>query len=281
MESLKLIESWSVDNAATGVVSPTSGMIASHGDVHKVFRLASVTKLLTAYAALIAIEEEAIGLDDPAGPEESTVRHLLSHASGLDFDTPRVRFTPGKRRIYSNIGFEVLAEHVAARSQIAFADYVRDALLGPLGMDSTTFEGSPAAGARSTVADLALFAGELQQPVLLHAESLARATSVVFPGLDGVLPGFGRQSPNDWGLGFEVRDAKTPHWTGMTNSPQTFGHFGQSGTFLWVDPVAQAACITLTDRDFGPWSAQLWPQFSDAVLHEINSGDQSSLRSLT
>ena len=34
----------------------------------------------------------------------------------------------------------------------------------------------------------------------------------------------------------ELRDRKSPHWTGSRNSERTFGHFGRSGTFLWVDP---------------------------------------------
>jgi CubicO group peptidase (beta-lactamase class C family) len=42
--------------------------------------------------------------------------------------------------------------------------------------------------------------------------------------------------PNDWGLGFELRDTKEPHWTGTRNSPRTYGHFGGSGSFLWLDP---------------------------------------------
>jgi CubicO group peptidase (beta-lactamase class C family) len=98
-----------------------------------------------------------------------------------------------------------------------------------------------------------------------------RATTVAFPGLDGVLPGFGRQRPNDWGLGFEIRDGKTPHWTGSTNSPATFGHFGRSGTFLWVDPAAGLACACVTDRDFGPWAAEAWPVLSDAVIEGFRS----------
>ena len=44
------------------------------------------------------------------------------------------------------------------------------------------------------------------------------------------------QRPNDWGLGFEISDDKSPHWTGSANSGRTYGHFGQSGTFIWVDP---------------------------------------------
>jgi CubicO group peptidase (beta-lactamase class C family) len=114
-----------------------------------------------------------------------------------------------------------------------------------------------------------LLAAELQQPKLLDPSTLADATSVVFPGLAGVLPGFGRQKDNDWGLGFEIRDSKSPHWTGSDSSPRTFGHFGQSGTFLWVDPDAGAACVVLTDRHFGPWAAGAWPVFTDGVLAEL------------
>jgi CubicO group peptidase (beta-lactamase class C family) len=104
---------------------------------------------------------------------------------------------------------------------------------------------------------------------LLAPETLAEATAVAFPGLDGILPGIGRQTPNDWGLGFELRDAKKPHWTGSRNSPRTFGHFGGSGTFLWVDPEAGLACACLTDREFGDWALEAWPAVSDAVLAEL------------
>ena len=138
-------------------------------------------------------------------------------------------------------------------------------------MHDTVLKGSPGAGAESTVDDLTLFARELQRPTLIDQSTLDEATRVVFPGLNGVLPGFGHQKPNDWGLGFEIRDGKAPHWTGTANSPATFGHFGQSGTFLWVDPEAGVACVALTDRDFGPWAAEVWPACSDAVLAELNS----------
>lgn len=269
MRSVSLIDSWPVSNAATAVISASGEVLARHGDIDRVFPLASVTKLLTAYAALIAVEEEAIRLDDAAGPPGSTVRHLLAHASGLDFAGDETRAEPGSRRIYSNTGFERLADAVGEHSGIRFADYVREGVLEPLGMTATVFEGSPAAGARSTVADLARFAAELQNPRLLHSSTLSEATTTAFPGLDGVLPGFGRQSPNDWGLGFEIRGGKNPHWTGSGNSSATFGHFGQTGTFLWVDPVAGLACVALTDRDFGPWAATAWPAYSDAVLGEF------------
>ncbi|MEU6232450.1 serine hydrolase domain-containing protein [Kitasatospora sp. NPDC047058] len=277
MESLRMIETWPVPHAAAAVVRGADGaVLGGHGPQDHLFPLASVTKLLTSYAVLVAVEEGVFELDDPAGPEGSTVRHLLAHTSGLAFDEHRTMAEPGNRRLYSNAGFDVLAQTLQQAAGIEFGRYAAEAVFEPLGMRSTlinTAHKSPAgAGGLSTVADLALFAAELQAPKLLDPSTVRAATrEVAFPGTSGVLPGFGHRRPNDWGLGFEIRDGKAPHWTGTTNSPATFGHFGQSGTFLWVDPEAGVACIALTDRDFGPWAAEVWPVLGDAVLAELRS----------
>ncbi|MDT0266784.1 serine hydrolase domain-containing protein [Streptomyces sp. DSM 44915] len=269
MRSLALVDSWPVETVATGVVLADGTPAGWRGPVERPFPLASVTKPLAAYAALIAVEEGAIELAEPAGPEGSTVRHLLAHASGLAFDEPRVMAPPGERRLYSNAGFDALGDHIAKATGMPFAEYLRQAVCEPLGMTGTELPGSPAKDGVSTVADLIRFGAELLRPRLLAPETLAEATAVVFPGLNGVLPGFGHMRPNDWGLGFSLRGHKSPHWTGARSSPRTFGHFGQSGTFLWVDPDAGAACATLTDRVFGPWAAAAWPPFTDAVLAEL------------
>ncbi|WNV91620.1 serine hydrolase domain-containing protein [Umezawaea sp. Da 62-37] len=271
MESLRAVSEWPVDNAAAAVVSSDGRVVGAHGEVDRPFALASVTKPLVAYAVLVAVEEGAVEWDQPAGPEGSTVRHLIAHASGLAFDSRAVQATPGSRRIYSNTGFEVLAETVAEATGIAFADYLAEGVFGPLGMTATALDGSPAAGAVSTVTDLGLFAAELQAPKLVSKGLVAEATAVVFPGLAGVLPGYGNQRENDWGLGFEIRGDKSPHWTGESSSPSTFGHFGQSGTFLWVDPGAGVACVALTDRAFGKWAVETWPAFTDSVLAELTA----------
>ena len=102
---------------------------------------------------------------------------------------------------------------------------------------------SPAHSGEGSARDLAVFARELAAPRLVGADPAAEATSVAFPGLDGVLPGYGRQAPNDFGLGVEVRGHKHPHWTGRAGSPTTFGHFGQSGSFIWVDPEARRQAV--------------------------------------
>ncbi|MDT0377339.1 serine hydrolase domain-containing protein [Streptomyces sp. DSM 42041] len=264
--ALRMIETWPVPAAAAAVVTADGSLAGKYGETGRRFPLASVTKPLAAYAVLVAVEEGALELDEPAGPEGATVRHLLAHTSGLAFDEHRTVAAPGERRIYSNTGFEVLGEHLTKTTDIPFAEYLRDAVLSPLGMTDTELAGSPAKDAVSTADDLVRFAGELQAPRLIAPQTLQEATGVAFPGRKGVLPGYGNQSPNDWGLGFEIRDGKTPHWTGDRSSPRTFGHFGQSGTFLWVDPEAGAACVALTDRDFGPWAVEVWPVFTDAVL---------------
>ncbi|MDX2694086.1 serine hydrolase [Streptomyces ipomoeae] len=270
LQSLALIENWPVPTAAAAVVRADGTVLGAHGPLGQRFPLASVTKPLAAYAVLVAYEEGAIELDEPAGPAGSTVRHLLAHTSGLAFDEHRVTAAPGERRLYSNAGFEVLGDHVAKATDIPFGEYLRQAVLEPLGMASTSLEGSPAKDGVSTVDDLVRFAAEVQAPRLLDPRTVAEAMTVQYPGTKGVLPGYGHQNPNDWGLGFEIRDSKSPHWTGTSSSPGTFGHFGQSGTFLWIDPVAQVACAALTDRAFGPWAVEAWTPFTDAVLTEIN-----------
>jgi CubicO group peptidase (beta-lactamase class C family) len=271
MAALDAIADWPVRNAGAAVVGPT-GALAQHGDTRHRFALASVTKPLAARAAHVAIEEGVVELDTPAGPPGSTVRHLLAHASGLAMSSDESFNEPGKRRVYSNYGFQVLAETMQEASGIEFGRYLAEAVFEPLGMADTSLDGGAAAagfGATSTVADLAAFAAELLRPTLVSQQTHDEATDVQFPGLNGVLPGFGVQRPNDWGLGFEIRDAKSPHWTGSANSGRTYGHFGQSGTFLWVDPAADLALVVLTDRNFGDWAYPLVPAVSDEVLREF------------
>lgn len=272
-DALAVVEDWPVPTAAAAVVGP-SGVLASHGDTGKPFALASVTKPLVARAAQVAIEEGVVDLKTPAGPPGSTVRHLLAHTSGVSMNSADPIARPGQRRVYSNYGFELLARAIEDAAGIEFGAYLTEAVFEPLGMAASALLGGAAAagyGGVSTVADLAAFAGELLRPRLVSPDMHADAITVQFPGVNGVLPGFGVQRPNDWGLGFEIRDGKSPHWTGSANSPATFGHFGQSGTFLWVDPVADLALVALTDRDFGDWTYALWPAISDGVLREIGT----------
>jgi CubicO group peptidase (beta-lactamase class C family) len=274
------LSSWPGLHATAGVVGSKDPdgrrpvVLERAGDTTRSLPWASVSKLLVTVAVLVAVEEGTLFLDEPAGPPGATVRHLLAHVSGLPLGLDenaeaRRRFpAPGTRRIYSNVGFEILADLLAQRAGMPYPTYLRHGVLDPLGMDATELpeRASPASGIHGPLEDLLRLGAELLSPRLVDPSTLKNARQVAFPGLAGVLPGFGRFAPCDWGLGFEIRDAKTPHWTGSGNSPETFGHFGQSGSFLWVDPQAGLACGALGDTPFGPWAREAWPVLSDAVL---------------
>jgi CubicO group peptidase (beta-lactamase class C family) len=261
------------------VVSPSGVERAAIGGVGggDQFKVASVTKLMTALAALAAVEAGRLGLDQPV-PEvgdDVTIRHLLAHASGLPFERAGGQRPPETRRIYSNLGFRVLGEVVADAVGTSFGGWLASSVLDPLGMTATRlatrggFEEDPAAGAVSTLDDLERLARCLLErgtPVV-GQELFAEATSVQFPGLAGLVPGVGRFDPCDWGLGFELHDGKRPHWIGDRRSAAAFGHFGASGCFLWVDPDAELACAAVTDRSFGDdrWAMATWPAWSDRL----------------
>ena len=269
VDALRQLDEWPAENAAAGVVAD-GDVVATHGDAARRFRWASVTKPATALAVMVAAEEGTVDLDEPAGPQGSTVRHLLAHTSGLPFEGTEPIAKPGTRRIYSNAGFDVLAAFVEAQTEMAFPEYLRQAVFDPLGI-SATLEGSAGAGVYGTLDDVLRLGGELLDPTLVAPETLDEATSVQFPGLGGVIPGIGRYDPNDWGLGLELRDRKPSHWTGNRASERTFGHFGGSGTFLWVDPERRLALAALTDLEFGEWALDAWPRLSDAVIGELAS----------
>lgn len=277
MKAFDQLRDWPVDNVAAAVIGP-DGSVSRYGETGRVFKLASVTKLLSAAGCHLAVEEGSVSLDlelgapkDGEASRGATFADVLAHAGGFTPDGSVVD-DPGRRRIYSNRGYDLLAETVAERCEIGFGDYLAEGIFQPLQMSSTELRGSAAFAGSSTVDDLVLFISGL--PDLLARETIAAMTSPHLPELIGVLPGYGRQAPNLWGLGPEIRGVKSPHWTGSTNSPSTWGHFGQAGTFVWVDPQCDVATIVLTDRPFGEWALPLWPAFSDAVRSELltNSG---------
>lgn len=266
--ALSLTASWPVPSVAAAAVLP-DGSVHTVGDVDRRFALASISKMFVGWAVLVAHEEGTLDLDQPAGQPGCTVRHLLAHAGGYGFDGDDPIAKPGQRRTYSNTGIELAAAALVDAADMPFEQYLNEAVFVPLGMSQTTLTGSPAYGMRSTVADLLRFVAELRHSVTLSEEGRQLFHTVQFPGLTGVVPGFGRYADCTWGLGTEIKGAKSPHWTGTTNSPATFGHFGGAGTMLWVDPVADSACIALTDLDFDRWSddaKRVWPELSDAIL---------------
>lgn len=266
MGVLESIDEWPCDHAAAALIRP-DGTIDTHGPTNRPFELASVTKLLTATTLLIAVEECSLELDVPETDDGATLADLLAHSSGIAPDGHRLD-DPGRRRVYSNAGYEQAARALETATDMTFATYLSEAVTQPLGMSDSALTASPAFGAHSTVDDLTRFL--LGIPSLLASETIERMVSPYLPELIGVLPGYGRQVPNPWGLGPELRGDKAPHWTGSSNSTETWGHFGQAGTFLWVDPERQASVIVLTDLAFGDWARDRWPVLADRVLDDLD-----------
>ena len=273
------------------VLTGDGQVLAEAGETDEVFPFASVTKPIVAWSALVAVDRGLLSLDDPATPASSgdgggaggsddggaraghqvalpgaTMRHLLSHSSGIAFDSDAVLAPPARRRVYSNRGIEILGERLVEATGTPLEEWVETTVLEPLGMASVSMPGSPAYSGQGSAGDLSLFARELAAPTLVSPSLARQACDVVLPELDGVLPGYGRQSPNDFGLGVEIRGSKHPHWTGAGNSPQTFGHFGQAGSFIWVDPVAGRQAVFLGARPFGRTHVEAWPALSDQLL---------------
>jgi CubicO group peptidase (beta-lactamase class C family) len=136
----------------------------------------SLTKIVTATAAVQLADRGALDLDEPAalyldtlaprkGRDAVTIRHLLSHTAGVANPLPirwvhpagspatessrfarellarhrKVARQPGARTRYSNLGYLALGEIISQASGRPFETYVQEAVLTPLGMDDTSF----------------------------------------------------------------------------------------------------------------------------------------------
>jgi CubicO group peptidase (beta-lactamase class C family) len=260
------MDAWPGRHAAI-VVAASDGAVVTwaHGPLDEQFAHASVTKVAASLAVLVEVERGRCGLDEPVGPPGATLEHLLAHASGLPLEGDDPVAAPGTRRIYSNAGIDLAVAHAAARAGADAAALMAGNVFEPLGMRDTLLEGRGSSGAVGSVADLGRLAAELLSPTLLSPALAARQRAVAFAGLLGVLPGFGRQDPCDWGLGVEVKGTKRPHWTGERWPARTIGHFGQTGGLLAADVDAGVAVATLGDEPFGPWAVASWPAFTDAA----------------
>lgn len=247
-------------------VTNAAETLAVQGDPEQVLPLASVTKPLSAWGVFVAIEQGLVDLDDEAGPAGSTVQNLLDHTSGLPFEGDEPQHAPAARRTYSNAGFDALAAHVSDAVGMPFPQWMATQVTDPLGMTSTDVTGRPSAGARSSITDLLVFGREVLRPTLISPALRDYALTVSHEGLRGLVPGYGSYADNQWGLGFELKGAKSPHWTGDTLAPQTAGHFGAQGSFLFIDRARDLAAAFLSGVPFGEDHKRIWPALTDEIL---------------
>ena len=269
MRAFDLAREWPATNTSICVID-RHGRQLKFGDTSRISRIASVSKLLTAWATLVAVEEGSTNLATQVGQRDCTLAHLLAHAGGYSFDGAVPIVAPERKRIYSNTGYDMITEHVAQATSLDFVEYLHDAVFAQLKMQKSFLKGSGAKDVFSSVDDLVEFTLELRQPTLISLPTASSATTTQFPELEGVVPGVGRFDPCNWGFGPEIHGAKHPHWLGTRNSASTFGHFGGTGSFVWHDPVANISCVGLCELEFDAWALHHWPIFFDAVLDEMN-----------
>lgn len=257
--------------ALLGVTGPDE-TLAVQGDSRTILPLASVTKPLTAWGVLVAVERGIVDLDEPAGPTGATVLNLLDHTSGLPMEGAEPLRPVGERRIYSNAGFDTLAAHVADAAGMAFADWMEREVVLPLGMAQTDVTGRPSAGATSSIDDLLIFGREVLRPVLIPVELRDLALTVSQAGLRGIVPGYGAFADNQWGLGFELKGTKSPHWLSDTLPPETAGHFGAQGSFLFIDRSRDLAAAFLSGTPFGEDHKRIWPPLTAEIVSRYGNG---------
>ncbi|MEX0725415.1 MAG: serine hydrolase domain-containing protein [Planctomycetaceae bacterium] len=298
-----------------------------------IFLIASITKPVVGTAVLQLVERGEILLGDKVtkyipefgknGKYGVTVRHLLTHTSGLPDMLPNNRelreqqqpmskfveeicgvnpdFPPGRGVQYQSTGFGILGEIILRVTGRPCPDYLRDEIFQPLGMNDTALGappewfagpspkvdriaelripeeqqgtnwhwntkywrmlGAPWGGLLTTLADVARFAemlrrgGELNGTRILSTQMLAAATMNQLTGFPDLKESDRRGRA--WGYGWRL------HWPGYSPnfgdllSPYSYGHWGATGTVLWVDPAINGFAVVFTTQPQEPHGREL------------------------
>ncbi len=297
------------------------------------FALASLTKPLIAAAVLVGVEEGLLDLDDPLADlvpglaPGITARACLAHAAGLPerFDPAALGLPdrpawaavrdavgrsvaledPWTRRRYSNVAYVAVAAGLEQASGLRIDEYLRAAILEPLGMDGTSLglapqhaaahvrdaglfargiqffndpwfraEPQPGGGAFGTASDYVSFLqmvlrrGDHDGAALLAAETTDEMLDNQGGALAGGVESFMTFPRCDWALGFEVHGSRDGHYTGNAPSPSAGVHFGSSGTVCVIDRAHDLALVLLANRGtYSGWMLRPggWPDIVRAV----------------
>lgn len=310
-----------------------------------IFLIASITKPIVAMGAMLLVERGQILLNDRVSetiPEFAqshkiaiTIRHLLTHTSGLPDMLPNNRqlraahaplstfvedtcavttaFSPGRGVQYQSMGFAVLGEIIQRVSGVSCAEFLRREFFDPLGIEDTALGmpedwlngspnkceriaglripedqkgtdwnwnsvywrklGAPWGGLLTTPADLGRFAqmmlnqGRSGERQILSPMTVEASTRNQIEPLRDV-PEMDRRC-RPWGFGWRL------HWPahsanyGDLVGPRTYGHWGATGTVLWIDPDRQVFAIIFTTQPqepLGTYIARLSNALSASVL---------------
>ena len=258
---------------AVHVIGPDNSA-KTYGLAKERYKWASVSKLLAMHVFADAIVSGFISLDDqidhPNIDNSVTLADLLSHSSGIkpELESP---IEPCTKRIYSNIAFDIAEQHLIKKLGPGFegqsvGSLFNDGFKHDLN-SSIEFSGSCAFTANGTFDDLILFLNEIRNPKLIDPSIFSLLTSPHNDGLPGILPGWGHQENNTWGIGYEIKGNKDPHWMGSLASEKSYGHFGMAGTFIFHDPVNNISVALQSAKDFGPWAKHIWPPLCKEIYN--------------
>jgi len=306
VEKLRELEDYCSDWISTGSTPALSVLAARHGTIflhqawgkltpapdsppvqfNSIFGMASCSKPIAATTVMMLIEKGLIGLDnylqeylpDFTGPntEKITVRHLLSHTSGLSSNEKsetlkaaeiELDFQPGSKMVYSSVGYNLLGKLVERISGNSFNTFCKENIFEPLGMNNTTFihvgldrerciqrrpgttydwpielEGETSASSTlwSTAYDMGLF---LQ--TFLNKGSYGDIQLISEAGVNAMtqnqVSGIPREMVNGVlvppsGLGWFMLGSAQFPNYPRSFSSTSYGHSGASGAFIWADP---------------------------------------------
>lgn len=235
--------------------------IAETGDLDDVRVWASVSKMAVSLAFGVESDWELHRYDQPLGPPGSTLANLLSHSSGLGLEVGDPVVPVGTRRIYSNYGIDLAVESILGENTAD--EWLQQRVFRPFGMAVTRLEGRPSSGVVGSTNDLARLAVAWLRPDAVARGTRDRIVTPYAPQLDGFVPGFGRFAPCPWGLGPEIRGDKH-HWMGDW-PPDSFGHFGQSGSMILLNADEQIGLVATSTEPFGRWAVRMWPRWTSAM----------------
>ena len=264
-----LLDGWPAGSCAVGLRLDAGAVevLGEAGDLDERREWASVSKLAVALAFGV---EEDWGLHrftEGLGPRGATLANLLSHSAGLGLEEGDPTSPVGARRVYSNYGVDLAVAAVVGGASAA--DWLAQRVFTPLGMAATALEGRPASGVVGSARDLATLAVAWLRPDGVSRATRDRMVAPYIPGLAGVVPGFGRFDPCPWGLGPEVAGEKH-HWMGDW-PPESFGHFGQSGSLALMNAREGIGVVAVAGAPFGPWAVELWPRWSSGLLARLRA----------
>ena len=311
-DALRLIEA----KTSTGEVA-AAAIEVQHGDsvIRKsygkaptpdaVFLLASITKPMTATAAMILADRKELSIEDPVrkylpefkGGERDRmlVRHLLTHSSGLpdmlpentelrkrhaplkDFVAGTVRtpllFAPGTQVKYQSMGILLAAEIIERITKRPLRDFLRDQVFQPLGMSATSLG---LGGRRIADTMLCQVADETDWN---WNSSYWRNLGAPWGGahsdvgdVSRLLQYFGR--PDKRVLKPETAKAmitnqnaglNQPYGIGWALTGTRFGHGGSTGTLCWLDPPKNLSFVLLTTKPAAESQKPLLTPASDLV----------------